>query len=150
MPQSFVSQYLHITFSTKHREKTITAELRERLHPYIAGIVKNEAGKLLAIGGVADHVHLLVSINQQTALADLVRVIKTNSSKWIHETFPNLRSFAWQDGYGAFSVSASNVDRVKHYIANQEEHHRTLSFEQEFVAFLRKHQIPYDERYLWK
>ena len=97
-----------------------------------------------------EHVDLLISMGRQTSVADLVRTIKANSSKWIHETFANRGGFAWQNGYGAFSVSLSNVEAVRQYIANQAEHHRTKSFQEEFIEFLVRHNLKYDERYLWE
>ncbi|HVP11169.1 MAG TPA: IS200/IS605 family transposase [Phycisphaerae bacterium] len=150
MPQSYVCSFHHIVFSTRQHLRHITADLRQRLYDYMGGIIARENGRLMAAGGTEDHVHLLVSINPQTALSELLRVLKANASKWVHETFPGKRDFAWQDGYGAFSVSFSNVDRVKEYIAGQAEHHRRLSFEEEFMEFLKRHQIPYDERYIWR
>src|SRR5262245_44322871 len=105
----------------------------------MGGIARNEKCVLLAAGGVPDHVHLLVSLSKEIAVADVLRLIKTNSSKWIHETFPAMASFAWQAGYGAFSVSYSNTDAVKRYIANQAEHHRVKTFQEEFVMFLKRH-----------
>jgi REP element-mobilizing transposase RayT len=96
-----------------------------------------------------DHIHLLASISKELPIADAMRVVKTNSSKWMHETFPEYCSFAWQAGYGAFSVSYSNLDSVKKYIANQEEHHRKVGFKEEFIALLKRHDLEFDERYLW-
>ena len=101
-------------------------------------------------GGTSDHAHLLISAHPQSSVADLMRCVKTNSSKWIHQTFPNLAAFAWQAGYAAFSVSHSNRAQVQSYIRQQEEHHRSMSFEEEFVEFLRRHGVHYDERYLWQ
>jgi REP element-mobilizing transposase RayT len=118
--------------------------------PYLGGIIRELDGHAIIVNGPADHVHLLCSLPATTALADVMRVLKTNSSKWIHETFPNLASFAWQTGYAAFSVSESNVQAVEQYIRNQEEHHRTVSFQDEFVAFLKRHGIQYDPRYIWE
>ncbi len=149
MPQSFVSLHVHIVFSTKKRQPSITDDLQTRLYEYLGGIVRADGGRLLAAGGMPDHVHLLVSSSKQVALADAVRTIKSNTSKWIHETFPTQRDFAWQGGYAAFSVSFSNLDAVKRYIANQAEHHRQRTFREEFVALLRRHEIEFDERYLW-
>ena len=149
MPQSFASLHVHIIFSTKNRQPSITDDLQPRLYEYLGGIVRAGGGRLLAAGGMPDHVHLLVSSSKQVALADAVRTIKSNTSKWIHETFPTQHDFAWQAGYGAFSVSFSNLDAVKRYIANQAEHHRKTTFREEFVALLRRHDIEFDERYLW-
>lgn len=149
MPQSFVSIYVHIIFSTKNREPWLTAEYLPRVLEYIGGTVRVDRTVLLAAGGMPDHIHLLVSFGKQTDAADLVRLIKANSSKWIHETFPGLQSFAWQAGYAAFSVSQSNRDAVKKYIENQEEHHRTRTFQDEYRQFLTAHGIAFDEQYVW-
>jgi putative transposase len=150
MPQSFASLHVHIIFSTKNREPFISPEIETRLYEYIGGILRAEAASLIAAGGMPDHVHLLVSLTRDHSLAGVTRLIKANSSKWIHETFPQKRSFAWQVGYGAFSVSYSNIEGVKRYIAGQSEHHRKKTFQEEFVEFLERHEIKYDLRYLWE
>ncbi|MBI2190411.1 MAG: IS200/IS605 family transposase [Planctomycetes bacterium] len=150
MPQSFTSLHYHLIFSTKHRLPIITPDLQLRLYEYIGGIVRGQGGYLLAAGGIPDHVHLLASLSKQVAIADSLRDIKANSSGWIHATFPERKDFAWQTGYGAFTVSTSAVDEVKAYIANQTEHHRKLTFQEEFVAFLKRHNIEFHERYLWE
>ena len=121
MPQSFASLTYHIIFSTKARFPALTGEMVPRLYDYIGGILKPHDGVLLAAGGMPDHVHLLTSLGRETSVAVAVRLIKTNSSKWIHDTFPEQRSFAWQTGYGAFTVSHSNLPSVKSYIAGQVE-----------------------------
>jgi len=149
VPQSYTSLHCHVTFGTKDRRPHLTTGLRSRVFSYMAGIAKNEKGLLLAAGGTQDHVHLLVGLHAETAVAGLLRVMKANSSKWIHENFPDESAFAWQAGYGAFSVSRSNLDSVRAYIENQEEHHRRLSFEEEFRVLLERHGIEYDPRYLW-
>jgi REP element-mobilizing transposase RayT len=149
MPQSFTSLHYHLVFSTKYREPTITPPLRPRLYDYLGGIVRGEGGVLLAAGGVADHVHLLARLHQQTAPADLLRILKANSSKWVHDTFPDSGRFGWQTGYGAFSVSYSQLETVKGYVARQEDHHRRVTFQDEFRLFLTRHGIGFDERYLW-
>jgi REP element-mobilizing transposase RayT len=148
MPQSFTSLHYHIIFSTKDRVASITHDVQQRLYDYMGGIVRAQDGKLIAAGGTADHVHLLVSLGKQIALADVVRNIKSNSSKWVKETFPTQGAFAWQTGYAAFTVSLSSQSHVKRYIANQAEHHRTRSFGEELIEFLKRHEIPFDERYL--
>ena len=122
--------------------------MKPRLLAYIGGIANELNAKILAANTVPDHIHLLISLPATLAVADLLRLVKTNSSKWVHDTWPG-REFAWQTGYGAFSVSESNKDRVGRYIAEQEEHHRTVTFQEEFLVFLRKHRIEYDERYPW-
>src|SRR5262249_19659636 len=123
--------------------------LQPRLYEYFGGILRNHNGVLLAAGGIPDHVHLLVGLHRETCVAEAVRLIKANSSKWIHESYTDLAHFAWQTGYGAFTVSYSHLDRVKAYLARQEEHHRLQSFKDEFLAFLDRHHIPYDEKYIW-
>ena len=149
MPQSFACLHCHIIFSTKNRDPLLMSDFTTRLFEYIGGITRERDNPLLAANGMADHVHLLVSMNRQTAVSDLVRDIKSISPGWIHQTFSHLIGFAWQSGYGAFAVSYSNIDSVKKYIANQAEHHRVRSFKEEFVAFLKRHGMEYDERYVW-
>ena len=149
MPQSFTCLHYHLVFSTKNRLPAITADLQPRLYAYLGGILRSEKSILLAAGGTADHVDLLCSLSKELAVAEALRLLKANSSKWVHETFPQHRSFAWQAGYGAFAVSSSHLDSVKRYIGRQAEHHRRWSFQEEFVAFLRKHRIEFKEQYLW-
>jgi REP element-mobilizing transposase RayT len=149
MPQSFACLNDHLIFSTRNREPLISAELRPRLFEYVGGLLRAERGCLLAAEAMPDHAHWLISLHQQTSVSDALRLIKANSSRWIHETFENLGGFAWQTGYGAFSVSFSRVPHVKRYLAGQEEHHRTTSFKEEFLEFLKRHHVPYDERYIW-
>ncbi len=149
MPQSFGSLHFHLVFSTKNRQPLIDAELQPRLYQYIGGILRTEKSVLLAAGGMPDHVHLLVSLSRELSIAETVRLVKANSSKWIHGTFPECQQFAWQAGYGAFSVSFSNLPEVKNYIARQAEHHRVRTFQDEYRDFLRRHQLEWDERYVW-
>jgi len=149
MPQSHASLHIHIVFSTKHREPLITSELAPRLYGYLGGIARGVKSPLIAVGGIADHVHLLVSLGRQTCISDLVRDLKANSSGWVHETFPEHARFAWQAGYGAFAVSKSNVEDVKGYIARQEQHHRKQTFQDEYREFLSRHEIEWDEQYVW-
>ncbi|MBU0617492.1 MAG: IS200/IS605 family transposase [Planctomycetes bacterium] len=150
MPSSYTGLRYHLIFSTKNRVPQINPSMRDRLHEYLGGIVRDEKGRLIAAGGTPDHVYLLISTHPQTALSDLLRQTKASSSRWIHETFADLRDFGWQDGYGAFTVSHSNVGQVTKYIAEQEEHLRRVSFQEEFIEFLRRHDVPYDERYIWR
>ena len=149
MGHSYSSSLFHVIFSTKDRHKWIDAKLRERLFPYLGGIARGNGMQLLAAGGVADHVHLLVCIPASLALAKAVQLIKGGSSKWIHETFQEQREFAWQEGYGAFSVSFSGIEDTIAYIRSQEEHHRNRSFEEEFVAFLARHRLEFDRRHVF-
>jgi REP element-mobilizing transposase RayT len=145
---SFTSCLVHCVWSTKNREPYLTLDVRERLWPYLGGIAKQNQMKALAISGVADHVHVLVSLPATLSIAKAMQLLKGNSSKWIRERFPKMRSFAWQEGYGAFSIGMSGVDGTVAYIRNQAEHHRTRSFREEFVAMLKKHGFAYDESML--
>ena len=150
MPHSYSNLLIHVAFSTKGRARSIDAPIQPDLWAYMGGIVREMRGTARLINGVQDHVHMLISLPADISLADCLRVVKTNSSRWIHEAFPHHRSFAWQTGYGAFSVSASNEKQVFRYIQDQERHHRRMTFEQEFISLLRKHAISFDERFLWK
>jgi len=149
MPHSFASLLIHVVFSTKDRQALLDPELTVRLFPYMGGIVRELRGTALAINGTADHVHLLLRIPAAVAVAEMLRVLKANSSRWVHEQFPAHARFAWQGGYGAFAVSQSNEGAVRGYIASQEEHHRKVSFQDEFLALLNKHGIVYDPREVW-
>lgn len=149
MPQSLAAVYLHVVFSTKHRVPAITPDLQTRLNEYLAGIARGIGAKQLDAGGVADHVHLLLSIGREHTIAGLVRELKAGSSRWVHDTFPGRRDFAWQAGYGAFSVGFPELGSVRAYIANQEEHHRTTTFQDEYRALLTRHGVEWDERYVW-
>ncbi len=149
MSRTFLQLFVHIVFSTKGRAPLIVPDLKPELHAYLGGLMRELKGKAHAINGMEDHVHLLVSLPPTLSLADMLRFLKSNSCKWVHEKWPQRSSFAWQFGYGAFSVSKSNVAEVEDYIRNQGEHHRKLTFQEEFVSFLRKHEIEYDERYIW-
>ena len=141
---SFVSCLMHCVFSTKERRRLITTDLQERLYPYLGGIARENKMKALAIGGVEDHVHALVSIPATMPIAKAVQLLKGNSSKWIHETFPNRRLFEWQEGYGAFSIAVSGVKETVRYIQSQKQRHQKNSFKDELVAFLEKNGIPYE------
>jgi putative transposase len=136
---AFSSCLIHCVWSTKHREPYLNPDVQERLWPYLGGIAKQNQMKTLAIGGMSDHVHILASLPPTISVAKAVQLLKGNSSKWIHETFPRLRSFEWQEGYGAFSIGVSGVDETKAYIRNQKEHHRNRPFRDELAAMLRKH-----------
>ena len=149
MAHSFISQLMHCVFSTKERRPFITPEIQPRLFQYMGGIARENKMKLLTAGGVDDHVHLLVSFPSTINVAKGMQLIKGGSSKWIHETFPNMRSFGWQEGYGAFSIGIGDIERTVRYIENQAEHHGKMDFKTEFLAFLKKHEIEYDERYVF-
>jgi REP element-mobilizing transposase RayT len=138
---------LHFIFSTRGRRPLIGPEFRQDLFAYLGGIVRALEGTALAINGASDHVHMLVRIRPAQSAAEIARVVKTNSSRWAREKWKP--DFAWQTGYGVFSVSESNVGAVSKYIGGQEDHHKKHSFQEEFVAFLKKHGVPYDERYVW-
>jgi putative transposase len=138
---------VHLIFSTKGRAPLINAAFRPDLFAYLGGIVREMQGVALVINGTADHVHLLLRIRPAQSPAEVARVVKANSSRWAHEK--GNKHFAWQTGYGAFSVSESNVAAVSKYIATQEEHHRKRSFQEEYITFLKKNKIAYDERYIW-
>jgi REP element-mobilizing transposase RayT len=149
MPHSYLSNLMHCVFSTKERRKLITPEMQQRLWPFIGGIAKENGMKALAIGGIADHVHILLSLPATMPIAKAMQLVKGGSSKFVHEAFPDHRAFAWQEGYGAFSVSISHVGETVAYIQRQAEHHRKKTFEEEFRSFLQKHGIEYDERHVW-
>jgi len=149
MSHSYVSALFHCVWSTKNRQPLITPELRERLWPYLGGIAKKNNMKAIAVGGIEDHVHVLLSLPTTIGIAKAIQLIKGGSSKWVHDTFPEHREFAWQEGYGAFSIGISQLEDTKRYIATQEEHHRTRTFQQEFLAFLKRHGIDYDPKYVW-
>ncbi len=147
---SYVSSYFHCVFGTKERRPLIPPPLQQRLWPFLGGIARQNGMKALEIGGTTDHVHLLLSLPSTISVAKALQLIKGGSSKWVHETFPEQRLFGWQVKYGAFAVSVSLLDKTIQYIKSQEEHHRKISFQEEFVALLEKHRIAYDVRYLWE
>jgi REP element-mobilizing transposase RayT len=149
MPQSYACLHYHLVFGTKNREPFLSVELRPRLFEYIGGILRAHGDCLVAAGGMEDHVHLLAGLSRETAVAEALRLLKANSSKWIHETGAGASAFAWQTGYAAFTVSLSQMGAVKTYLACQEEHHRTQTFRDEYRALLRRHGIAFDEQYLW-
>ena len=148
MAQSLSRVYLHIVFSTKDRYPFLSEPaLRTEMHSYLAGVSNKLGMQPVEIGGVADHVHMLVLFPRTLTIANAVKEVKRNSSLWAKDR--NLSKFAWQTGYGSFSVSPSNVDEVVRYIKNQEAHHKTQSFQEEYRLLLEKHSVEYDERYVW-
>ena len=149
MSHSYVSSLFHCIFSTKNRQKIIVPELQERLWPYIGGIARKNDMRAIAVGGIEDHVHLLLSLPATMNISKAMLLIKGGSSKWVHDEFRDQREFAWQEGYGAFSIGISQIDSTKKYIANQAKHHAVKTFEEEFIAILNKHGIEFDPRYVW-
>ena len=145
---SFISVHVHCVWSTKNRDLSLHTKLRERLWPYLGGIARENKIKALAIGGAADHVHIVLSLPATLSVAKTVQLLKGNSSKWIHETFSEMRSFEWQEGYGAFSIGVSAIDVTRAYIRNQAEHHRRRTFREELETMLRKHGFDFDESML--
>jgi putative transposase len=146
---SYVSSYYHCVFSTKGRERLISPQLKERLWPFLGGIARQNKMKAIEVGGVADHVHILLSIPSTLSIAKGLQLIKGGSSKWAHDTFPEHHRFRWQVKYGAFSVTVALLGKIVQYIKDQEAHHRKMTFQEEFLTLLKKHRIEYDERYLW-
>jgi len=150
MPQSLANILTHIIFSTKDRHPFLqNDDIQTEMHSYLAGILRDLNSPVIIVNGVEDHVHILCRISKNHALSKVLEEIKKSSSKWIKTKGTDHSEFKWQRGYGAFSVSQSNADQVRRYIANQEEHHRQVSFQEEYRTFLEKHGIKFDERYVW-
>jgi putative transposase len=149
MANTYSSLCYHVIFSTKNRASYIKPEIEDRVWAYIGGVARKHNMMALQVGGIDDHLHALVIAPPVYSPSQIAQFLKGESSKWIHEEFSMLRGFAWQDGYGAFTVSKSNIPDVIDYIRNQREHHRQRSFQEEYLSFLKKHGIEYDERYLW-
>ena len=149
MSHAFTNSLMHIVFSTKRRQPCIDESWRSQLHQYLGGTVRGMESVALEVGGVADHVHLLVSLHPKYSLSDFLRGLKSSTSKWVNESGFIHSRFEWQRGYGAFSVSQSQMEKVRQYIQNQESHHHRMTFEEEFAVFLKAHGIPYDERYIF-
>jgi putative transposase len=146
---TYVSNLVHFAWATANREPLIHKSWRDRLYGYIGGILENKKAKLIAAGGVEDHIHVFASLPATLSISEAASTMKANSSRWIHENAPQSKGFDWQTGYGAFSVSRSAAPRVKAYVQNQEEHHRERSFDDEFKALLEKHGMSYEDRYLF-
>ena len=149
MANTYTALHYHIIFSTKNREPWLVPDIEQRVWAFIGGIARTHNMTALQVGGVEDHVHALVTAPPTIAPFQIAQFLKGESSKWIHEEFSALRDFGWQDGYGAFTVSKSNLPDVISYIQNQREHHRQKTFQEEYLDFLQKNGIGYDERYLW-
>jgi putative transposase len=148
MSQSYTNLLYHIIFSTKDRKPIIIEDYQVRLYDYIGGIIRGTGRISLGVDGSEDHVHVLAKLRPDRALSDVLRDLKSNATGWMHDVFPSLRDFSWQRGYGAFTVSYSNVADVRDYLARQKEHHQRVSFRDEFIQFLKANGIEYDERYL--
>lgn len=149
MPQSLVLNYIHITFSTKYRAPLIDEKIENELFKYLGGICKQLECNPIKVGGYRDHIHILCVLSRKVALMKLIEEIKTHSSKWIKSKGKRFEDFYWQRGYGCFSVNPTEIDIVVKYIENQAEHHRKKTFKEEYVAFLKKYNVEYDEQYLW-
>ena len=149
MANTYTCLHYHVVFSTKNRERWIAQAMENRIWDYLGGIARTNGLKPILIGGVDDHVHLLFSMPPSIGLSEVIKQIKGGSSGWVKANFPGLGQFGWQDGYGAFTVSKSQIPEVEHYIRDQREHRRIKSFQEEYRALLEKHEVKYDERYLW-
>ncbi|HEY1170215.1 MAG TPA: IS200/IS605 family transposase [Verrucomicrobiae bacterium] len=149
MANTYTSLHYHIIFSTKLRERWIPPEIEQRIWSYLGGIANENKMTPLKIGGVEDHVHLVLGVHPTVAISQALKLLKTGSSGWVHNTFPGMKGFGWQDGYAAFAVSKSLLPEVIAYVEGQREHHKTRTFQEEYLAFLRKHEIDYDERYVF-
>jgi REP element-mobilizing transposase RayT len=147
--KTYTSLNYHFTFSTKNREPWISQSIEDRIWSYIGGVARKHKMTALQVGGIDDHIHTLVMAPPTLSPSQIAQYLKGDSSKWIHEEFPKLRGFEWQDGYGAFTVSKSQIAEVIKYIQNQRKHHRKKTFQEEYLELLQKHGIDYDERYLW-
>ena len=149
MAQSLSKIYLHIIFSTKNRCPWIVEKIQSELYAYMATVLKSWDSPAIIIGGMPDHIHLLLLFSKNYSVSKVIEQAKKRTSKWIKTKGKEFENFYWQNGYGAFSVSQSQLDTVRDYIANQKEHHKHLSFKDEYRSFLKKYEIPYDERYIW-
>lgn len=149
MGQSLVRNYLHLVYSTKHRQPFIQPPVEEELHNYLGGICNRLECQSIKVGGYTDHIHILCKLSQKIALMKLVEEVKSHSSRWMKTKGEEYLDFYWQNGYGAFSVNPSQVDNVIAYINNQHEHHNKMTFQDEYRAILKKYKVEYDERYVW-
>jgi putative transposase len=149
MASTLTNLLYHIVFTTRKKQDFIIPALSVELYPYIGGIIREDKGKLLKIGGILNHVHILARFSASISVSEMMRRIKGSTSKWVNESSRSTQHFSWQRGYGAFSVSESAVENVISYIGNQDEHHKKITFEEEFLLLLQKHKISYDEKYIW-
>ena len=143
MPDTYTNLLYHAVFSTKNRCRFITPAIEQRLFPYVGGIIRHHKGKLLEINGTQDHIHILTSFHPTSSVSEMLRVIKSESSRWMNSSVKRLRKFGWQDGYAAFTVSESASDRVRRYIQNQKQHHRVIGFREEFERLLQRHGLEF-------
>jgi len=150
MAHTYTSILVHAVFSTSGRAPLLTDDLRPEMHAYLAGILRRLEAVPIIVGGATDHVHLLARLPADLVVSDCLRMLKTNSSRWAKQRWPQRRSFAWQGGYGAFSVSESKRGAVIRYIQDQQQHHRRISFQEEFLKLLTNHGVEFDERYIWQ
>ncbi len=148
MTHSYRIHYFHLIWSTKQRRPFITPEVQTRLYSYLGSVITNNNAHLLEIGGMPDHIHLLIELSNLDKFSYFIRELKASSSRWIHKTFPDLADFSWQEGFGSFTVSYSSLGQVKTYIQNQPEHHKKMTFAEEYKKFLRLHQVNFDERFV--
>lgn len=149
MPSTYSNLLFHVIFSVKERRKLLSKELQNRFYPYISGITNKNGFKILIIGGTDDHVHILLSLRPDLPVSKAVQLIKGGSSKWIHDNFTDLKTFSWQEGYGVFTVSLSQVNIIKNYISNQEKHHKNTSFKDEYLKLLERNNIDFNSKYLF-
>lgn len=149
MGQSLNKIYIHLVFSTKNRKPLISKEIQDDLFSYLGGICKNLECNPIQVGGYRDHVHILCLLSKKIALMNLIEKIKSNSSKWMKTKGEQFTDFYWQNGYGVFSVNPTEIEIVQQYILNQEEHHKKISFQDEFLKFLKKYKVEYDKKYVW-
>ena len=149
MPQSLSYLLVHVIFSTKDREPLLDARIRPVLYAYLATVARNNGCECYRVGGIADHVHLAIRLSRTLTASDLIEALKTESSKWLKRRSPALAEFAWQAGYGIFSLGASDLDALTHYIDSQEEHHKTRTFQEEYRVFLKRYGVEFDEKYVW-
>ncbi len=150
MSHTYTQLLYHLVWSTKERQPFIPHDFQDRVYQYLAGTLKAKKCHPIQIGGMPDHIHILTEMNPDVAPAEVIRNIKVSATKWIKNTWPTFSNFAWQEGYGAFSVSASNREAVLNYIKNQEKHHKVKNFMDEFLELLDRHEVEYDIKYLWK
>ncbi len=148
MPSTHLSLHYHVVFSTKYRESWLLPGMRPRLHEFMAGIIRAEDGHAHAIGGTGDHIHVLMALKATHSLSHIMQRLKSVSSRWMHEEL-RMAGFAWQEGYGAFTISAPGLRRVQDYVLNQEAHHKTRTFQQEYVQLLKRGMVTYDATHLW-